>query len=148
MRTSTFAPIAFALALSPLACADDDEPELLHEPGITYQSENGDYTYEIEATEWPAIQNTDRPFAIALSITPDPAPGDPGDVTVDFAPLKTWPGGIADKPPEVTPDPGGDKFLLNYTFKNAGYYEQEVTITDADGNEDICMLFYRIEEES
>lgn len=148
MRTSLFAaPIALAPALSPLGCAEDEEPELLAEPGVQYPSEQGNYYFQIEPeTEWPGFVQEDRPFGIYVNIGPEPLPpGDPGDVTVDFMPPAAWPSlEYADTPPQVTPDPDGGKFLLNYTFTLPGYYMQEVTITDADGNKDTCVWFYKI----
>jgi hypothetical protein len=149
MRTSLFAaPIALALALSPLGCAEDEEPEVLHEPGVTYESLEGNYTFELETEEeWPLIVNQNRPFAIAIKINPWPLPDpNPGGVTVDFEPLQFGPGDIADKQPEITPDPSGDKFLLNYTFEDAGYYVQEMTITGPDGKKDRCVVNYKIRD--
>lgn len=149
MRTSLFAaPIALALALSPLGCAEEEEPELFNEPGVEYLSEQGNFTFKFDTMrEWPPAADPSLPIAINLNIGPDPGPDPaPGDVTVDFEPLQFGPGDIADKQPEITPDPSGGKFLLNYTFENAGHYVQEVTITDADGNKDRCVLSYFISD--
>ncbi|MEZ4383252.1 MAG: hypothetical protein R3A79_18130 [Nannocystaceae bacterium] len=149
MRTSLFAaPVALALALAPLACAEDEEPEVLHEPGITYESEEGTYTFELEAASWPLYG--DFPFAIGVHFGPLPLPKPP--VSVDFKELKRWPNfDVANAAPEVTPDPGGGtSYQLNYTFTDVdqapGIWMQEVELADMDGNVDTCVIYFKIRD--
>ncbi len=142
-------PLAIAasalLFASPLACGDDEEPEVLHEPGVTYESDLGIYSFELEAASWPPSVDT-FPLTIALFHGPDPLPEDPPTVSVECQPPSRWPElDITAKPPKVTPTEG-NRFDLDYEITTPGIWMQEMTVTDAEGNEDTCVMFLRIRD--
>ena len=142
-KTITFAAI-LALFASPLACGEDEEPEVLHEPGVTYESELGIYNYELESSSWPPSVDT-FPLTIAVFNGPDPLPDDP-EVIVECKPPSRWPElDITAKPPTVTPT-ADNRFELDYEITTPGIWMQEMTITDAEGNQDTCVMFLKIRD--
>ena len=142
-RTLSFTAM-LALAVSPLACAEDEEPEVLHEPGITYQSDLGDYNFELEATAWPPSVDG-FPLTIAVFPGPDPLPDDP-KVSIECKPPTRWPElDITAKTPTVTPNED-NSFALDYEITTPGIWMQEMTVTDAEGNEDTCVMFLKIRD--
>ncbi|MCA9636193.1 MAG: hypothetical protein KC420_09230 [Myxococcales bacterium] len=133
---------ALFTASLPLACAESEEPELIQEYDVEYPGDLANFVYMIDG-DGPSLEPFTITFAAYPPGDPQPDPNDP-EMMVDVGEPTLWPDAEATAAPPTVDRASGYEFVLNFDLKIGGIWQVPVTMTDANGVKDTCVLYFKI----